>query len=141
MTKKILGVADVMTRSVVTVEMDDDLRVVKEIFENIRFHHLLVVNEKRLLGVISDRDLFKSLSPYIGTAAETARDMASLNKKAHQIMTRKPVTLTPTADIYKAISLFNTHSISCIPIVDKEHVIQGILSWRDVFRVLESKRK
>ena len=72
-----------MTKKVVTVEMDDSLRLVKEIFDNVSFHHLLVVDGGKLYGVISDRDLLKNLSPNIGTVAETSRDLAALNKKAH----------------------------------------------------------
>ncbi len=57
---------DIMTARVVTVEMDDRLEVVKEIFDTMRFHHLLVVDEhKKLSGVVSDRDLLRALSPYV----------------------------------------------------------------------------
>ncbi len=83
----------------ISVETDDSLKVIKEIFENARFHHLLVVNAEKLVGVISDRDLHKALNPNIGTVTETLRDKAVLNKKAHQIMTREPTTLPMDADL------------------------------------------
>lgn len=133
-----MSVNNIMTTSVVTVEMDDPLSVVKEIFDNARFHHLLVVEKGKLTGVISDRDLLKAISPNIGTAAETSRDTATLNKRAHQIMTRKPITLTPESGIQDAIKLFNSHDISCIPVVDKSNVPVGIISWRDILRAIES---
>jgi len=129
-------VGHIMTADVVTVEMDDTLHSVREIFDNTCFHHLLVVNDKRLLGVISDRDLLKALSPYLGTAAETLRDLASLNKRVHQIMSRNPVTLSSSASVYDAVSVFNEEKISCIPVVDDGLVIQGILSWRDILKAL-----
>ncbi len=88
-----MSIEKIMSKTVVTVEMDDSLKVVKDIFDNTNFHHLLVVESGKLFGVISDRDLLKSLSPDIGTVAETSKDTATLNKRAHQIMTRKPVTL------------------------------------------------
>ena len=120
--------------------MDDSLMIVKEIFDNVSFHHLLVVESGKLFGVISDRDLLKALSPKIGTAAETPRDLATLNKKAHQILSRKPVTLSPDATIYEAIEIFNSHNISCIPVVDEDSKPMGIISWRDIFRAIESRR-
>jgi len=146
MKKKILRISDVMTSTVVTIEMDDTLHVVKEIFDNTYFHHLPVISEKsadngRVLGVVSDRDLLKALSPNIGTAAETPKDLSSLNKKVHQVMTRKPITLTADIDIYDAIAIFNRHRVSCIPIVDDKQYIQGILSWRDILQALEKMRK
>jgi acetoin utilization protein AcuB len=128
-----------MSKSIVTVEMDDSLNTLREIFETVRFHHLLVVESSRLVGVISDRDLLKALSPNIGTAAETTKDSETLNKRAHQIMTRKPVTLKSDAEIYDAIEIFNIHNISCIPVVDDEHKPIGIMSWRDILRAIGSK--
>jgi acetoin utilization protein AcuB len=132
-----MAVSDIMTARVVTVEMDDRLEVVKEIFDTVKFHHLLVLDERgKLGGVVSDRDLLKALSPYVGSAAETARDVATLNKRVHQIMTRHPITLHPQAEISEAVSVLLTHRISCIPIVDGEHKPVGILSWRDLLRSL-----
>ena len=132
-------VSDIMTAKIVTVDMDDRLEKVKEIFDTLHFHHLLVIDEgKRLIGIVSDRDLLKALSPYVGSMAETARDAATLNKRVHQIMTRRPVTLHPQAAITDAVNLLLTHRISCIPIVDDGLKPVGILSWRDLLKSLNT---
>ena len=132
-----MNLSSIMTTRVVTVEMDDRLEIVKEIFDTMSFHHLLVVDEqKRLSGVVSDRDLLRAISPYVGSAAETTRDLATLNKRVHQIMTRRPVTLHPQATAAEAVSLLLAHRISCIPIVDEESKPVGIVSWRDLLRTL-----
>ena len=132
-----MDVGSIMTARVVTVEMDDRLEVVKKIFDTLKFHHLLVVDDRRkLTGIVSDRDLLKALSPHIGSAAETARDMATLDKRVHQIMSRNPLTLRPRAGIADAIALFLDNRISCIPIVNEEFKPVGILSWRDVMKLL-----
>ncbi len=125
-----------MSDTIVTVEMDDSLKVVKDIFDNTKFHHLLVVERGKLYGVISDRDLFKALSPNIGTAAETDGDAATLNKKAHQIMTREPITLSLQSKISDVVRLFGKYNISCIPVIDTENRPAGIISWRDLLRHL-----
>jgi acetoin utilization protein AcuB len=126
-----------MTARVVTVEMDDRLEVVRQIFDRLNFHHLLVVGEsKKLVGVVSDRDLLKALSPNVGSVAETARDLATLNKRVHQIMSRTLFTLHPHAAVTEAVQLFLHQRISCIPIVDDGFKPVGILSWRDVMKSL-----
>jgi len=125
-----------MTTQVVTVEFDDRLRVVKEIFDAVRFHHLLVLEDGKLFGVISDRDLLRSLSPFIGTLAETTRDIGTLDRRVHQVMSRKPITLGPDATIAEAIGLFLTRNISCIPIVDEGARPIGLVSWRDILKAL-----
>lgn len=131
-----MKVDKIMSTSVVTVEMDDSLWTVKSIFDHAKFHHLLVVEAEKLVGVISDRDLLRAMSPYIGTVTETNRDLATLNKKVHQVMTRKPVVLYAHADINAAIDVFNKKNVSCIPIISADSRPVGIVSWRDVLRIL-----
>ncbi|WP_022949501.1 CBS domain-containing protein [Methylohalobius crimeensis] len=130
-----MDVGRVMTHGAVTVQMDDPLLIVKDILDNSPFHHLLVVESGILRGVISDRDLLKVLSPRIGTLAETEKDRACLHKKAHQIMTRDPITLPLNADVRDALEIFNQHTISCIPVVNDENKPLGIISWRDLLKV------
>ncbi len=129
-----MNVSDIMSKHVVTVESDDRLSTVKEIFDNAKFHHLLVVEDGALFGVVSDRDLLKSISPNIGTNRYTPRDLETLNKPVHSVMSRKLFTLRETASIEDAIALFNAHAISCIPIVDADNHILGIMTWRDILK-------
>jgi acetoin utilization protein AcuB len=135
-----MNVGEIMTAKTVTVELGDRLGTVKEIFDRLKFHHLLVVESGRLYGVVSDRDLLRALSPTLGTSAESDRDRAALNKQVHQIMSRKPVTLPPTATLDDAVALFLTHNISCIPIVDGDFRPLGIVSVRDLLRTLAAPR-
>jgi acetoin utilization protein AcuB len=125
-------VEEIMSSPAVTIDMDDSLKVVKEVFDSVQFHHLLVVGEKELVGVLSDRDYLKVISPNVGTVSESSSDLESLKRRAHLIMTRNPITLTPTDTIVDAITLFNSNTISCIPVVDERNRPVGIVSWRDI---------
>ncbi|HEC13452.1 MAG TPA: CBS domain-containing protein [Acidiferrobacteraceae bacterium] len=127
---------EIMTQPVVTVTMDDSLRLIREIFSKMKFHHLLVIEHDKLVGVISDRDLLKQISPSLDTSAATLQDMAVLDRPVHQIMSRNLVTLTKDASIKTAIQTFLNKEVSCIPIVDSENRVEGIVSWKDVFRSL-----
>lgn len=135
-----LTMGQIMTEKIVTVEMDDKLLVVKEIFDNLKLHHLLVTENELLFGVLSDRDLLKALSPNLGMLSETSKDKETLQKRVHQIMTRKPITLKPTASIADAVNLLMTHNLSCIPIVDEQFKPVGIITWRDVMKALVAKK-
>ena len=58
-----MALCDVMTERIVSVEMDDKLEVVKEIFDTKRFHHLLVVDENDgFRGMISVQDLLRVIA-------------------------------------------------------------------------------
>ena len=131
---------DIMTRRIVTVELDDRLREVKEIFDRMKFHHVLVVDEGRLLGVVSDRDLLRALSPFIDSIVESPRDAATLDKRVHQIATRKPFALGPDAPVDDAIALMLEQRVSCIPVVDDDARPVGIVTWRDVLAWVRDRR-
>ncbi len=134
-------IKDMMTTRPVSVQMDDPIENVKKIFESTGFHHLLVLEKRTLVGIISDRDLLKTLSPYLGTDAEMVRDTATLEKRAHQIMTRTPITVKPEQGIYDALELFLRYKLSCLPVVNDERRPVGILSWRDIFRTVYERRQ
>ncbi len=131
-----MNIQKIMSAKLVTVQLDDKLSEVKEIFEQCKFQHLLAVEDGELLGIVSDGDLFKALSPNIGTPTESFKDVATLNKRVHQIMSRHPRVLQDDASIDDAIDLFNAHRISCIPIVNKANRPVGIVSWRDILKSL-----
>lgn len=135
-----MRIDEIMTKKVVSVKVDDKLTHVKLLFDTHHFHHLLVVEEHKLVGILSDRDLLKAISPKIGSAAESPKDAASLNKRVHQIMSRNLVTLKANSSLLTAIQTFNNDKISCIPIIDEQMKPLGILSWRDVFRFIENKQ-
>ncbi len=136
-----MQISQIMSTKPVSVSLDDHLDVVKDIFDNAKFHHILVVDEGKLFGVISDRDLLKAISPNIGTNRYTARDLETLDQPVHRIVTRKPLTLTPDATVDDAVEIFNNNRISCIPIVDSEDVAVGIVSWRDIMKSFAALRR
>jgi len=127
-----MTVESIMKQRVVTVEMDDSLETVQDIFRKVRFHHLLVVSGKQLVGVISDRDLFKAVSPFLDTLSETDRDLSTLQKRVHQIMTRKLITVSKAMSIRKAAQVLMEENVSCLPVVTEDRNIEGILTWKDI---------
>ncbi len=129
-----MKLTDMMSTPVTTVALDDNLKLIKEVFDSTQFHHILVVGERRLMGVISDRDLLKHLSPTLGTMSETSKDLAILQRRAHQIMSRKPVSLNIHSKIVDGIAIFRKHKISCIPIVDDDFIPVGIITLRDIIK-------
>ncbi len=129
-----MNVAEIMTTRVFTIEMDDTLDKIQKIFEKHKFHHLLIVEDGELIGIISDRDVLKEISPYVNTISEDSRDRQTLKKKAHQIMSRKPVTVGPDALVEEAASIMLKKNISCLPVVSPSENIAGILSWKDILK-------
>lgn len=130
----------IMSHPVATVELDDTLKMVKDVLDHAKFNHILVTENEKLVGVISDRDVHRQLTPTFGTHLETYKDHLLLNRPVHSFMTHKPVTLRKTANMFEAIDMFLTKKISCIPIVDSENRIEGIVTQKDILRLMKSSR-
>ncbi len=133
-----MRVASIMTEKVLKVRMDDSIGTMREIFENIEFHHLLVVEDRKPVGILSDRDILKVISPFLDTLSEHDRDLSILNKKVHQIMTRTLITVNKDTSIETASSLLLENNISCLPVISPKGEIDGIVN---ILRFYHQKNK
>lgn len=137
-------VRDIMTTDVVTIGMDESLEAVKAIFHERHFHHLIVIDAGRPVGVISDRDLLKNLSPFVGRhLAERAQDVETLKKRVHQFMTRRLVAVDPDMPVGEAARTMIHHRVSCLPVIEDGVRLVGILTRHDLVRwvVVDSIRE
>ena len=87
-----------------------------------------------LIGVISDRDFIKALSPFIHSLSEREQDRSTLNTKAHKIMSRTLITVSKTTLVEEASKLLLKYNISCLPVVSQEGEIEGIVTWKDFLK-------
>lgn len=124
----------IMSSPVISVAPQATMNDINRQFAKCRFHHLLVVENERLMGVLSDRDVARSLSPLIGTEQESGHDALLLEQTAADIMTSSVVTIDPTTTIECAAVLLIENNFSCLPVIDHKGSIAGILSWRDILR-------
>ncbi len=116
-----MNVASIMTRDVVTVGMDYTVQIIRDILKNFEFHHILVLENQKLVGVISDRDLIDS-------------DTFPIDKKAYEIMSRNLITVDAETSIEKASVLLLENNISCLPAISPQGSVEGIVSWKDILK-------
>ncbi len=126
-----MNVASIMTRSVLTVEMDYFVQIIRDIFNNFEFHHIPVLENQKLVGVISDRDLID----------REERNTITLNSKAHEIMSRTPITVDVETRIEKAGDLLLENNISCLPVISPQGSVKGIVTWKDILNFYLKNKK
>jgi acetoin utilization protein AcuB len=129
-----VNITEIMSAPIKSVTLDHFLKDVKEIFDHNDIRHLIVIEEGTLIGVVSERDLLKNMSPYMNSNVYTTRDIATLNQRVINILTRNPKFLTLGDQVQDAIALFNSVRIGCIPIVDENNVPVGIVTRGDIIR-------
>ena len=110
------------------------MRIYGGYFSSRGIHHLLVVDKGRLVGIISDRDMLQAVSPFLDTHTEDYRDVGTLTREAHEIMSRDPVTIRPEGTVEEAATLLLEYEISCLPVVSESGEVEGILTSKDILK-------
>jgi acetoin utilization protein AcuB len=113
-----LSVRHLMTTRLVTVGPRASLEESRNTMADNKLRHLLVCQDQRLLGVISDRDLAKP------------------GKTAADVMARKPVTVEPQTALSPAVTLMMRKRISCLPVVEGEKLV-GLFTTTDLIMTLQ----
>lgn len=133
-----MHVAELMTTKVFTVEPHDLIDRVFFLIHYEKIRHLPVVEKGKLVGIVSDRDLYKALGPKSNSnAVETNKDNSQLHvvsQKVAHIMHRGVHTVTPDTFASEAAAMMAEHRIGALPVVEKDKLV-GILSATDILRV------
>ena len=135
-----MKITEIMSSPPITGTLDDFLSEVKEMLAVNNIKHLVIIEEGKLMGVLSERDLLLAISPYVNSNVYTTRDLATLNQRVGQILERHPLYLDDQAELEDAIDMFDKNHISCIPIVDANFVPVGVVTKSDIIRFYNKKR-
>lgn len=129
-----MQIQQIMTVDVHTVTPDIRLRELRRIFSEVKYHHLLVMDEGRLQGVISDRDVLRMSSPTLDGEQLTLEDEKLLERQAAEFMSVGLITARPDTLIDAGAILLLENNISCLPVVNDEQGVVGIVTWKDMLK-------
>ena len=133
-------VSHFMTTDLVTVHPDDTMDKVRDIFEEKDFHHLPVVRDEILVGVVSTREVLK-LTRNIGTKYDKKIDDDYLSSiLVGEVMNKALITIGPGENIYKAIEKFNQGYFHSLPVVYEGKLV-GLVTSTDLMRFMYNELK
>jgi len=115
-----------MTRDVVVVPPELLVGAARRIMKRSHIRHLPVVQQGRLMGILSDRDLL----PYEGIDAD------GVETTVGEAMTRAPITCTITTSISRVAQIMLEHKIDSIPVVDPAGSLVGLVTSSDLLQLL-----
>ncbi|MDE8601567.1 DUF294 nucleotidyltransferase-like domain-containing protein [Marinomonas sp. RSW2] len=117
-------IAHIMTRQLIQATPEETVQTIAMRMTEARVSSILVVEEGRLQGIVTDRDL-RSRILAVGSSS---------NALVADIMTASPVTLSPDSLVMQAQTLMSESNIHHLPIVDEEHRAVGMLTAADLLR-------
>ena len=129
-----MKICKIMKRNIRTIGMDKTLAEIESIMKKSSIEHLPVMDEGKLVGMISDLDIKSFKSIKAGTAASDHKDELTLELKAFQIMVREVITVAEEASVSDAIRIMIDKQIHCLPVLSGRNQLVGIVSSTDILR-------
>ena len=129
---------DIMSRSLKTVRRTMTVGEAFTMMEREHVRHLLIteLSSSMLLGIVSDRDIKRVLSPFLGSRIEAPKDRATAGLALEKIMKRNLITAAPGDSIKSLVEAMLKHSINAIPIIEPDLRVLGIVSSTDLLKEL-----
>jgi CBS domain-containing protein len=133
MSESDLKVKEMMTKEVFTLGRNNALDLADDIMTLERIRHLPVLDEGRVVGVVSQRDLFRSALAVALGYGERAQKMLLKTLRVKEVMSEPAITVSPEATAKEATRLMLEHKIGCLPVVEG-HTLVGIVTETDILR-------
>ena len=142
---------EIMTKTVHTIGPDQTLKVCAETMNKHKANGLVVVDDGKVLGVITKADIFKAILPRYPDIIEDERHMTDLEyieERAHKlyemkvsdIMGTPPIAVSIDMPIVKVGSLMILRRIKQVPVIDKNKLV-GVVTLTDIITSLLKKIK
>ena len=135
-----MKIAEIMTRSVVTLTQEQTLRDAVELLRSKHIRHLPVVEDSRLIGIVTDRDVKRATPSLLSGVDRDEYDRVLDETKIGQIMTREPTTVTPETGLKAAVKIFIERKFGGLPVVSGGRLV-GIVTEIDLLRVFQGMLK
>lgn len=128
-------VADRMHRDVITIDREASLRRARRVMESHRIRHLPVVESRRVVGVVTERDLRQASPSSVGGLSPRDREEFMDTVRVGHVMTRRIISVAPRTPVGDAARLLLRYRIGCLPVVEDRQLV-GMLTTSDLVELL-----
>ncbi|HEY2385508.1 MAG TPA: CBS domain-containing protein [Candidatus Binatia bacterium] len=124
-----------MEKEILTIHEDDHLDVADGVMRFSRVRHIPVVSDGEVVGIVSQRDLFRAgISSVLAFRGKAEREwLAKIS--IDEVMTAPVFTIGPDESVQSAVAIMLNKRIGCLPVVEGGKLV-GILSESDCLRCL-----
>lgn len=129
-----MNISDYMTSDPITISSATLLPEARQILNEYRIRHLPVIDaERKLIGIITDRDLRSAYPSSVTSKPEAFLAFEQVERTTvEDVMTPTCSTLKPDATLDDALLIFDREKVGGIPVVSEEEVVLGIFSLLDL---------
>jgi CBS domain-containing protein len=124
-----------MTEAVLSIGAEEPAGEVLRLFREYPVHHLPVVEDRRVIGLLSAADLLK-LRAMIPRGVASAEKYLNDRTKVRALIARPAVTIAQHETVERAAELMASNGIHSLPVVDSKGHLVGILTTTDIISAM-----
>ena len=127
-------VAERMSRQPISVGADASISEAARIMKKHHFHRMIVIENGKLVGYFSDRDIMR-VAPSPATTLSRYEVRELLDKlKVSEIMHRKVITVSEDATIEEAALIMYNNKVGGLPVISEVGAVVGIITATDILK-------
>lgn len=133
-------IEEIMTKGVFTVSLYDTVNDADRIMREEKVRHVPVIDGSRFIGLITERTINEYTLRQIYDFDDNLEDSGK-NKifDFQQVMAKDVHMVYPEDSVKKAVEIMVKKKIDCLPVVDWENNLMGILTIYDILLFLNTK--
>lgn len=128
-------VSTIMQKEFVSLSTKDRLDLADHIMRLGRVRHLPVVDDGRLVGILSNRDLLAASLTRVLSFESEQRGAFLRSVDVAEVMTRDVTSVAPEEPVAEAARLMIERKIGCLPVVREHGVMVGLVTETDLLRL------
>jgi len=126
-----IRVADWMSDGVLAVETFDSIAIARQVMAKHRVNQLPVLDNDRLVGIVTDRDIRDAYPTSMMINQTKAIDEFAEKITVEEVMSRDIFVVRPETPLVQAVNLLRKHRIGSLPVV-KDQQLVGIITRSDI---------
>lgn len=131
-----MEVSAIMQSEVVSIRSNASVREAILLLEDWHIRHLPVVDDGKLVGMVSDRDLRDFRLPPIDEADDPDYADRMLSRAVSEAMSEEVLTVAPEDSLRSVVDAMIDGRVGAIPVVsDADGTVVGIVSYIDMLRI------
>ena len=128
-----MRVIDLITGPPITIPPETPVLEARRVMQTRGIRHLLVVENGRLVGIVTDRDIRLNMPSPATTLSVWEVNYLLARLTVQETMTRTVIVVEPDGPAHEAARLMVTEKIGALPVVDGERLV-GIVTETDFLR-------
>jgi len=134
-TKVSQPVSKIMTKNVITLDINQDLLDACRLFLRNKIRHLPVVKGRKMVGILSYNDILRI------SFGEVYDDKSFIDQTVYkmltieQIMAKNPVKIKPYYSVHRVAKILMKNKFHALPVTQNHHLV-GMVSTTDLLRYL-----